>query len=97
MQQVPDIEKTDSKKEKTCLKLTISNSRRKICVKFQTDTDKFKTVVYCHRNSLYLKNDEVDLKTAKHQSLMAKRVYLLSYFDIIYEQCIVLDETTVHN
>ena len=40
MQQVPDIEKTDSMEEKSCLKWTIYNGRRKVCVNFQTDTDK---------------------------------------------------------
>ena len=46
MQQLPDIEKTDSKEEISCLKWTIFNGRRKICVKFQTDKDKLKIVVY---------------------------------------------------
>ena len=32
MQQLPDIEKTDSKKEISCLKWTIYNGRRKVCV-----------------------------------------------------------------
>ena len=40
MQQLPDIEKTDSKEEISCLKWTIYNGRRKLCVNFQTDTDK---------------------------------------------------------
>ena len=37
MQQLPDIEKTDSKEEITCLNWTIYNGRRKVCVNFQTD------------------------------------------------------------
>ena len=40
MQQLPDIEKTDSKEQILCLKWTIYNDRRKVCVNFQTDTDK---------------------------------------------------------
>ena len=64
---------------------------------FQTDTDKLNFAVYRYRNNLDLKDIEVDLKLTEHQSLLAKRVYLLSYIDIYYKRCIVLDETTVHN
>ena len=96
-QQVPGIEKTDSKEEISRLKWTIYNRRRKVCVKFQTDTDKLKIVVYRYRNSLYLKDNEADLKMTEYQSFLAKRVYLLSYIDIFYKRCIVMDETTVHN
>ena len=83
MQQLPDIEKTDSKEEVTCLKWTIYNGRRKVCVNFQTDTDQLNFVVYRYRNSLYLKDDEVILKLTEYHSLLAKRVYLLSYIDIL--------------
>ena len=97
MQQLPDIQKIDSKEEISCLKWTIYNGRRKVCVNFKTDTDKLNIVVYRYRNNLYLKDKEVDLKLTEYQSLLAKRVYLLSYIDILYKRCIVLDETTVHN
>ena len=97
MQQLPDNEGTDSKKEVSCLKWTIYNGRRKVCVNFQTDTDKLKIVVHRYRNNLYLKDNSIDLKLIEYQSLLAKRVYLLSYIDIFYKRCIVLDETTVHN
>ena len=97
MQQLPDIEKTDSKKEISCLKWTIYNGRRQVCVNFQTDTDKLNIVVYRYRNNLYLKDNELDLKLTEYQSLLAKRAYLLSYIDIFYKRCIVLDETTVHS
>ena len=46
MQQMPDIEKNDSKEKLSCLKRTIYNSRRKVCVNFPTDTDKLNIVVY---------------------------------------------------
>ena len=49
MQQLPDIEKTDSKEE-ICLNWTIYNGRRKVCVNFK-NTDKMKIVVYRYRNS----------------------------------------------
>ena len=52
-QQLPDIEKTHSKGEISCLKWTIYNGR-KVCVNFQTDTDKLNIVVYRYRNNLYL-------------------------------------------
>ena len=97
MQQLPDIEKNDSKDEISCLKWTIYNGRRKVCVKFQIDTDKLIFFVYSYRNNLYLKDNEIDLKLTEYRSLLAKRVYLLSYIDIFYKRCIVLDETTVHN
>ena len=45
-QQLPDIEKVDSKDEITGLNWTIYNGRRKNCIKFQTDTDKVSIVVY---------------------------------------------------
>ena len=93
MQQLPDIEKTDSKEEISCLKWTLYNVRRKICVNFQTETDKLIIFVYRYRNNLYLKDKEIDLKLTEYQSLLAKRVYLLSCIDIFYKRCIVLDET----
>ena len=39
-QQLPDNQKADSKDEISCLKWTIYNGRRKVCISFQTDTDK---------------------------------------------------------
>ena len=97
MQQLPDIEKTDSKEAMSRLNWTIYIGSRKVYVNFQTDTDKLRFVVYRYRNSLYLKDNEVDLKMTEYQSLLAKRVDLLSYIDIFYKRCIVLDETTLHN
>ena len=96
-QQLPDIEKTDSKDEISCLKWTIYKSRRKVCINFQTDTDKVNIVVYRHRNSTNLKDTEKDLKLTEYKKLLAKRVYLASYIDLFYKRCILLNETTVHN
>ena len=61
-QQLPDIEKSDSKDEISCLKWTIYNGRRKVCINFQTDTDKVNIVVYRYRNNTYLKDTQRDLK-----------------------------------
>ena len=97
MQQMPDFQKTDCTEDIACIEWTIYNSRRKVCVNFQIYTDKVNIVVYHYRNSLYFKDSEVDLKLTESQSLLLQRVYLLSYFDIFYNRCIVLDETTVHN
>ena len=97
MQQLPDIEKTDSKEEISCLNWTKYNGRRKVCMNFQTDTDKLNIVVYRYRNNLYLNDNEHDLKMSEYPSLLAKRVYLLSYIDIYYKRFLVLDETNVHN
>ena len=96
MQQLPDIEKTDSQEEIPCLEWTKYNGRRKVCVNFQTDTEKLNIVVYRYRNNVYLKGNEVDLKLTEYQSLLAKRFQLLSSIDIVYKRWIVLDETTVH-
>ena len=52
MQQLPDIEKTDSKEEISCLKWTKYNGRRKVFVNFQTDTYKLNFAVYRYRNNL---------------------------------------------
>ena len=46
MQQLPDIEKNDSKEETFCLKWTVHNGKRKVCVHFKTDTDKLNFVLY---------------------------------------------------
>ena len=62
---------------------------------FQTGRDKLNIVVYRYRNNLHLKDTEVILKLSENESLLAKRVYLLSYIDLFYKRCIVLDETTV--
>ena len=96
-QQLPDIENVDSRDEIFCLNWTIYNGRRKVCINFQTDSDKVNIVVYHYRNSTYLKDTERDLKLTEYKRLLAKRIYLLSYIDIFYKRCIVLDETTVHN
>ena len=64
---------------------------------FQTDKDKWIIFVYRYRNNLYLKDNEVDLKMTEYQSLLAKPVYFLSYIDVFFKRCIVLEETTVHN
>ena len=74
MQKLPNIEKTDSKEQLSCLKWTIINGRRKVCVNFQTDTDKLNIVVKRYRNNLYLKDNEVDRKMTEYPSLLAKRV-----------------------
>ena len=96
-QQLPDIEKIDSKDEISCFKWPIYNGRRKVCINFQTDTDKVNIVVYRYRNNTYLKDTELELKLSEYKKLLAKRVYLLSYIDIFYKRCIVLEETTIHN
>ena len=95
-QQLPDIQKADSKDEISCLKWTIYNGR-KVCINFQTNTDKVNIVVYRYRNNTYLKDTEMDLKSTEYKKLLAKRVHLLSQVVIFYKRCIVLDETAVHN
>ena len=104
-QQLPDIEKFDSKDEISCLKWTIYNGRRKVCINFQIDTDKVSIVVYRYRNSAYLKDTEMDSKLTEYKKLLAQRVYLLSYIDIFYtsgalpwmKQLFIIDSISVAN
>ena len=72
-QQLADTQETDSREELSCPKFRLNNDRRKVCVNFMTDTDKLDIVVYRYRNSLYLRNNEVNLKMTKYQSILAKR------------------------
>ena len=95
--QLPDILMVDSKDAISCLKWSIYNGRRKMSINFQTDADKVNIVVYRYRNNTYLKDTEMDLKLTEYKKLLARRVYFLSYIDIFYKRCIVLDETIVHN
>ena len=73
-QQLPVIEKIDSKDEISCLKWTIYNGRRKLFINFQTDTDKVNIVVYRYPNNTYLKDTEMDLKLIEYKKLLGKRV-----------------------
>ena len=59
-QQLPDIEKTDSKNEIYCLKWTINNDRRKVCINFQTDAGEVNIVVYRYPNNTYLRDTEME-------------------------------------
>ena len=96
-QQLPEAEKVDSKNEVSCPEWTIYNGRRKACISFKTDMDKLNIVVYRYRNNTYVKDTEMELKLTEYEKLLFKRVYLLSYIDVFFKRCIVLDETTVHN
>ena len=62
MQQLPEIEKVDSKNEISCLKWTKYNGRRKLCISFKTDLDKLKIVVHRYRNNTYVKDTEMEPK-----------------------------------
>ena len=94
MQKLADIEKIDSKGKISCSKKTEKNGRRKL--RFKTDTDNLIVVQYRYRNKLKLKDSGFDLKLIDYHSHLAKRVYLLRYFDKFFRRCIVLEETTVH-
>ena len=65
-QQLPDIEKADSKDVISFSKWTIYIGRIKVCINFQTDTHKVITVVYRYRNNTYLKDAEMELKLAEY-------------------------------
>ena len=95
MQQLPNVEKTGT--DVSCLKWTLFNGRRKICISFQTDTDNVNIVAYRYRNNVHLKDAEIKLSLCEYENLLSKKVYLLSYLDVFSKRCIVLDESTVHN
>ena len=97
MQQLPEIEKVDSKNDTSCLKWTKYNGRRKKCISIKTDMDKLNIVVYRYRNNTYVKDTEMELKTIECEKLLSKRVNLFSYIDMFFKRCTVLDETTIHN
>ena len=59
--------------------------------------DNLKIVVYRYRNNTYVKDTETELKLTEYEKFLSERVYLLSYNDVFFKRCIVLDETTVHN
>ena len=46
MQRLPEIEKMDSKNEIFCLKWTIYNGRREVCISFTIDMVNLKIVVF---------------------------------------------------
>ena len=97
VQHLPEIEEVDSNKEIACPKWTKNNGRRKLCISFKTNTDKLNIVVYSYRNNTFVRETELELELAEYEKLLSKRVYLLSYIDVFFKRCIVLDETTVHN
>ena len=57
---------------------------------------KFNIVVYRYRNNTYVRDTEMELKLTEYEKLLSKRVYHLSYLDVFFKRCLVLDETTVH-
>ena len=63
---------------------------------FKLNSDKVNIVVYRYRNNTHLKDTEMNIKLTEYKTILAKRVYLLSYIVIFYKRCIVLDETTVY-
>ena len=58
--------------------------------------DNLNNVIYRYRNNTYVKETEMELKLTEHEKLLSKVLYLLSYIDVLFKRCIVLDETTVH-
>ena len=84
MQQLPEIEKVDSKNEISCLKWTLYNGRRKRCISFKTDKDKLNIVVCRYRNNIYVKDTQMELKLTEYEKLLPKRVYRMSYIDVFF-------------
>ena len=59
--------------------------------------DRLNIVAYRYRSKTYVRDTEMELKLTEYEKLLSKRVHLLSYIDVFFKVCIVLDETTVHN
>ena len=59
--------------------------------------DNLNMVVCRYRNNTYFKDNEMELNLTEYEKLLSERVYILSYNDVFFKRCIVLDETTVHN
>ena len=72
MQQLPEIERADSRNEISILNWTIYNRRRKVCVSFKTDMDQFNLVFFRYRNKTYVKDTELELKSTEFE----KKIYL---------------------
>ena len=72
MQHSPENEKVDSKNENSCLKWTIYNGRRQVCISFKTDMDKLNIVLYRYRNNTYVKDTEIELKLTEYEELLSE-------------------------
>ena len=59
--------------------------------------DKLNVVGYRYRNNTYVEDTETELKLTESEKPLFESLYLLSYIDVFFERCFVLDETTVHN
>ena len=94
MQHLPDIENTDSKKNSAETGQYIKANKKYVI--FKTDTDNLNISVYRYQNKAHLKENEIYLKLTEYQSRLANWFLLLSYFEISFKRCIVLDETTAH-
>ena len=78
LQQLPEIEMTDTEGKFFFRNGQCENSRRKYVQRSRQDSDKLSIVVYRGRNKLYLKDSEIDLHLTENHRLFARRVYLSS-------------------
>ena len=96
VQLVPKIlKKTDSKIELACLIWTIYIGKRKLCVNYKTDSDKLYIVINRYRNNIYLKVVKMEMKMTGYDKTLVKKEYLLSYLDLFFKRCIILNETSI--
>ena len=96
VQQMPKSEKIDCRIAIACPNCTIYNGRRKMCMKYKTNSDKLNGAINHYRNSIYLKGVEMEQKLTEYEKLFSKRKYLLSYIDKFFKRCFLLDGTTIH-
>ena len=83
------LETTDSIEKISCIKWTIYNGRKKVCANYQTDTEELNFFFVCrYRNDICSKDLDMELKTTEKEKFLSKRVYLLSYIDVFFKQCL---------
>ena len=96
MTQVLHAEKTDTKAELFCLIWTTYISRKKACVQFKTDTDKFNNLVYLYCNNWDPKTSNWP-KSYRKPEYFSKTKKSIKLHLRLFKRCIVGDETTNHN
>ena len=53
--------------------------------------DKLLVVAYRYLHNAYVKNTEIELKMTEYRKILSKRLYPLSYNDLFFKRCLVLD------
>ena len=84
MQQLPAGRKFDSENKIFCLRWIIFNGRRNICVFSKTVTEYVGLTVCRHRNNMFMKDSDIELKATEYNTLFAEKKYLLTYLETFF-------------